>query len=151
MPAPLQNEIIQIIRTQSDGIVRVWNCWIERSVKYITFTNAGGIIAMLTFMNSRNIRAISWSGLALCFFVFGLVLVGFIIGGMFKYTKDNHTKTRSYTKDFYTGTITWGYFIDKINKLTETNKSALWLGWFSGCCFFIGLIIGILSYVSYDC
>ena len=151
MPEPLQIGSSQNIGMRFKDIIGVWNYWIEHCIKYISFTNAGGIIAILTFMNSRNIKAVSWSGLALLLFVIGLILVGFIIASMFKHMRNSHGKMKIYAEKFYTGNIKWGEFIKEADKLTETNETAIWLGWISAWCFFIGLIIGIFSYISYDC
>ena len=151
MPEALKNGINQDIQIRFKGIIGVWNYWLEHCIKYISFTNAGGIIATLTFMNSRNIRAVSWAGLALLFFVIGLIAVGIIIGNMFNYAKTNYDKMKLYSNDFYMGNIKWGELIKKADQLTETNKAAIFSGWFAACCFFVGLIIGILSYVSHGC
>jgi amino acid transporter len=151
MPDSLQVGSNQDIGRRFNGIIGIWNYWIEHCVKYISFTNAGGIIAVLTFMNSKNIRAVSWSGLALSLFVIGLILVGILIARMFGFMKKNHDNIKTYTREFYKGEITWGEFITKADKLTETKMAAVWLGWASACCFFVGLIIGIISYVTFDC
>lgn len=150
MPELLQREVTNHIGMRFNGIVTVWNYWIEHCVKYISFTNAGGIIAILTFMNSRNITFVSWAGLALSFFGIGLILVGITIAHMFHRMKNNHDEMITYADEFYVGNIKWGEFKEKTGKATKFSKPALYFGWFSASSFFLGLIIGIISYITYD-
>jgi hypothetical protein len=150
MCEPLQIEIRKDIGMRFNGIVTIWNYWIEHCVKYISFTNAGGIIAILTFMNSRSITSLSWCGLALLLFVIGLILVGITIAYMFHRMKNNYDEMITYAEKFYGGNIKWGEFKEKADKASKFNKPALFFGWFSASCFFAGLIIGIISFITYN-
>jgi len=151
IPEPLRVDMSKYIGQRFTEIIQVWNYWLEHCVKYISFTNAGGIIAMLTFMNSRNIRAFSWPGLALLLFAIGLILVGITVAYMFHRMKKAHDQTEKDASEFYSGKITWGQFIEKVDKFKKFNIIALWLGWGAGVCFFVGLVIGIISFITYDC
>ena len=149
-PKPFRRAVREHVGMRLDEIVRVWNYWTEHCVKYISFTNAGGIIAVLTFMNSRNITFVSLAGLALSLFGTGLILVGITIAYMFHRIKNNYDDMKMCADKFFTGNINWGEFIEKTDKATKFNKPALILGWLSAISFFAGLIIGIISFITYD-
>jgi hypothetical protein len=149
IPESLKFGISQNIQIRFNGLISVWNYWLEHSIKYISFTNAGGIVATLTFINSRHVPAVSWAGLALLFFVIGLLTVGIIIGNMFNYAKINCYNIQIYFNEFYKNSITWGEFLTKADELTKANRAAIISGWIAAFCFFIGLIVGIITYLSY--
>jgi len=151
MPDQLKPGIVESINKLSRDIAQVWDYWLEHCVKYVSFTNAGGIIAMLTFMNSRNIRAISWSGLALLLFIIGLILVGIIILYMFLRFKVFYENTVKDINEFYSGNIQLGQLNKKVEQRKKFHKLALWLGFGTAGCFFFGLVIGIISFITYDC
>jgi len=150
MPEPLRIEVGKGIRMSLNGIIRVWNYWIEHCVKYISFTNAGGIITILTFMNSRNIPSVSWPGLALLLFVIGLTSVGITSAYMFGRMRKNHDEMEAYADEFFAGNIKWGKVKERAEKARKFNKPALILGGLSASSFFLGLIIGIISFITYD-
>lgn len=142
------NSQIGLLFTQ---ITKVWDYWLEHCVKFVSFTNAGGIIAMLTFMNSRNIGFLSRAGLALSLFAVGLILVGIFILYMFLRFKLIYEKTEQDIDGFYSSKIQWGQFAKNVKERKKFHKLALWLGLGSATCFFIGLVIGIISFITYDC
>ncbi len=101
-------------------------------------------------MNSRKITSVSWPGLALLFFVSGLILVGATIAYMYHRMKDNFDEMIAYRDEFFAGNIKWGKVREIVEKARQFNKPALILGWLSALSFFTGLIIGIISFITYD-
>jgi len=149
MPDSILRGVTEDIGMRFNGIVTVLNYWTEHCVKYISFANAGGIIAILTFMNLKNIKSLLLPGLALVLFVIGLVLVGFLIAHMFYRMKTNRDKMITYADKFYEGNIKWGEFKEIADKAKKFSRPALILGWSSASCFYLGIIIGIISFIKY--
>ena len=122
IPEQLKPGIVENINKLSRDVIQVWNYWLEHCVKFVSFTNAGGIIAMLTFMNSRNIRFLSRAGLALSLFAVGLILTGIFILYMFLRFKLIYEKTEQDVDDFYSSKIKWGQFAKKVKERKKFHK-----------------------------
>ena len=107
------NSQIELLFSQ---ITKVWDYWLEHCIKFVSFTNAGAIIAMLTFMNSRNIGFLSRAGLALSLFAIGLILVGIFLLYMFLCFKMIYEKTEQDVNDFHSTKINWGQLSKKVKQ-----------------------------------
>jgi len=159
----IQDQIAYIktyIEIRTNQIIQTWNYWLEHCVKYILFVNAGGIITILSFMRALNyVRAISLPGLALGFYIVGLFLVGVIFLYMFfrfkkdydEFTVDTESLKTDLIKNPKVAEERWQQFLAKDEPRKKFRKTALYLGLSSASCFFIGTIIGIISFFIYHC
>jgi len=126
---------------------RWMNYWSDRCYNYLLFVNAGGIIAILTFMSTfDDISTISIASalLSLVCFIIGLVLVGLLSKYLFYFFKDRWQAL----KDDMNQDIEFEEIIKRDNpRLGESRygeKLALAASWFA----FGGIILGLISFFT---
>jgi hypothetical protein len=123
------------------------NYWGDHCFKYLLFVNAGGIIAVLTFMGTfDDIRPISFAlaGLSLVCFIAGLVLVGFLSKHLFYFFK---VRWQALKDDINQG-LEYEEIIKRDDPRLEESrygeKMALTASWLA----FGGIVLGLTSFFT---
>jgi hypothetical protein len=149
VPEPIKSQTEEYIKRRFNEIVSIWNYWLEHCVKFISFMNAGGVIAILTFMGiTKKIEIISLPGLALGLFVLGIFLDGILFSTMFNRMKNQYQNMNLEVADLFADKLDREDFLAKDQKRLELSKSAFFLGWGAAICFYIGVIIGLFSFFT---
>jgi len=122
------------------------NYWGDHSFKYLLFVNAGGVIAILTFISTFKVKAISVAGLSLGSFVIGLVLVGLLCKYLYYFFKVKCTELDNDRKRFDTRQLTFEEFLirdaPRLDESRYGEKLALAASWFA----FGGILLGLISF-----
>jgi hypothetical protein len=114
--------------------------------------NAGGIIAVLTFMGILNIvRAVSWAGLSLLSFVIGVILVGLLFSHMYEFFKKNCKGLEEDREDFLSHKISWEDLLAKDAPRLQESKCAERLARISSICILGGIVFGFIGFFTYAC
>ena len=126
--------------------------WAAEGIKYLLLVNAGATIAMLAFHGSvEAIRYMLWPKVMLGFFVFGVILVGFLhiyreagVASLFQEWQNATTQYYDDTKDF-TNLVNEDTARSSAPKLGLTLHL---LGYLSFACFVIGILIGMCNFYT---
>jgi len=143
----LRRDRIKYINIRWEQLYHLDKEWSERALKLLFVTNAGGAIAVLSYMASVEGRAPKSAIITLCCFFFGLICVGINtaravhgMSGLFEgWQKD--------VDRFFKDEITW----EELQSRDESRISGKWLdyliGYFSWGAFIIGSIIGFVGFL----
>jgi hypothetical protein len=125
--------------------------WIDRVLRYLFLTNAGGAIAVLSFMGaSENVRAVSGPKWALGFFVVGLILLGILSAYQLYHSANLNAQWRRSLQQYLAGRITWDLLIegDQERSYVVTSYFGYLFGYGSFICFCGGSVIGLVLIVT---
>lgn len=117
--------------------------WGDRAAKYLLMTNAGGAIAMLSFLGTYD-KALSILAVkvALTFFLAGIVVAGVWIAFMVHHLEAAMTGIDNDTGSLYRHEIDYATVIARDNERTGEKKRRLILPYLSFSCFIAGCSIG---------
>ncbi len=119
--------------------------WSDKAVSYLMLTNAGGAVAVLSFMASDKVREMPGPKIALCCFSAGVIFTGILVA------KQLHRVERVF-KDYRKDSTR--YLIDQIEWLALTTdddnraKPSFWdyaWGYLAFALFFGGCVAGAIS------
>ncbi len=140
-PIPLRAEKISYIKERLRELSRLCEEAELRVLRYLMFTNAGGATAVMGFMGaSGKVRSLIGVKVALICFVFGLIIVGFLVALGFFHLKTILDDWDVGVVRYYNDKISW----DELNKRvegTEKNPLIVLLAFCSFGCFVLGVII----------
>jgi hypothetical protein len=149
MPVPPENA--RYIDVRSSHLSQLLMLWIERVLKYLFLTNAGGAIAVLSFMGaSQEVRAMASPKWALGCFLVGVFLVGVLSAYQLQHSANLNTEWRNDVQDYLAGQITWEKLIqsDKTRSYVVTSCLGYLLSYGSFLCFVVGSAIGFFLLVK---
>jgi uncharacterized membrane protein YuzA (DUF378 family) len=118
--------------------------------------NAGGVIAILTFMSifKDKIKATSLAGLAsvltLVCFVVGLVLVGLFSKYQYYFFKEKCKALEEDSKKFSAGRLTFAEFIIKDAPRLEESRYGEKYALAAARCALGGIVFGLISFFAYN-
>jgi hypothetical protein len=116
----------------------------EGGIKYLFTTNAGGAVAVLTYLGAtagsdESSSAIKW---ALGVFFLGIVLVGCLKLYLVHYAEDLFSHYQQETDKYFDGQIDWNELSDSDKEKVGNNKIGFNLGYGSFSCFIVGCLLG---------
>jgi hypothetical protein len=83
-PAPIQQWRCRFINERWRQLNALRDGWIEKALNFLILTNAGGAVAVLSFMGaSDDVRGMWWPRIALCCFSLGVIFAGIFIAKQF--------------------------------------------------------------------
>ena len=132
------------------------NYWGEHSFNYLLFVNAGGVIAILTFMSifKDKIKATSLAGLVsvltLVCFVVGLVLVGLFSKYQYYFFKEKCKAIDEDSKSFGAGRLTFEEFLNKDAPRLKESRYGEKYALAAARCAFGGIVFGLFSFFAYN-
>ena len=143
-------ECSKYISDRSSQIVQAIDYWADLGVKYLLYLNAGGAIVILAFVGaSSSVRSMVGSKLALLSFVFGLITVWIIFVVGF-YRMVHFQKSLKEDSDQYmSNEIDWEDLLENDSKRLRPSKWACLLGWGAFMFFDLGVILGLISLLTY--
>ena len=151
MDKPTSSDEARYIDTRESYLSRLLMLWIDRVLRYLFLTNAGGAIAVLGFMGaSENIRGMLGPKCALSFFVIGLVLLGILSAYQLHHSAELYTQWRRSLQQHLTGRMTWQELVegDEERSYVMTGYFGYLLGYGSFLCFCTGSAIGLVLFFS---
>lgn len=116
-------------------------------IKYLFYINAGGCVAMITFIGTADsVRQQNWPWVVLGLFFTGLVFVGFLniarfltIDSLFKgWQKDVDT--------FYQGNLDFTDMCNSDDSRVKKTEWILYLAYVAFACFIAGGVVGFYNY-----
>ncbi len=120
---------------------------IADGIKYLFYVNAGGCVAVLTFLGtSDSIRQHTWPWWVLGIFFLGLVLVGFL--NLFRYItiESLQTNWQQNVDEFYKGELDFDVMTAKDNEEVEKSYWIVWFAYLAFACFIGGGVVGLCNF-----
>ena len=141
---------IEIINSWLSERVQYFNYWNDHCVRYLLFVNAGGVIAVLTFMGILGIDKIRFEAvLALGFFTVGLILVGLLLDHMRSFFKKLWQELFADRDKLFTGQIADPQeVLDKDMPRVKESKYAVIVARISSVCILGGIVFGFISFFT---
>ena len=142
MPTPEQ---IHFIDARFNQLVAVSKDAIERALKYLFLSNAGGAAATLSFLGAVPAMRTQWAlkG-ALAFFVVGLILVGVHTAIWVHFTDWLFMSLRSDVTKLFQNQIAWETMMAEDAKRAAKTTWLYASGYLAFGCFIAGAAIGLL-------
>ena len=149
MTRPVPPDETRYIDIRGSFLSQLLMLWIDRVLRYLFLTNAGGAIAVLSFMGaSENVRAMLGPKWALGFFVMGLILLGILSAYQLHHSAELNNEWRRSLQQYLAGRITWDVLIegDQERSYLVTGCFGYLLGYGSFLCFSVGSGIGLFLF-----
>ena len=148
-PEEIRESRIEYIRERWKQLSDTQGTRTEAFVKHLTLSNAGGALAVLSFLGAAYDRAMEVSApLMLAFFVAGLLLVGVLhlaqlgkVAGLFEGWRND-------VGLFYSDRLTWGELLGRDRQRLSPPSHVLVLGGASFICFVVGGALGLWGVLS---
>ena len=122
----------------------------DRAIKHLTLINAGGAVAMLSFLGtSTAARTLLLPRVALGCFVTGIVLVGILDLLILHHVERIFLNWRQTTPKYYEDKIDWEDMTAADDKLSYTVWREYLVGYIAFFCFIAGAIIGVFSLITF--
>jgi hypothetical protein len=116
--------------------------WTEKAVQFLTFTNAGGAVAVLSFMGASNdVRKMIWPRIALCCFAAGVICTGIFIAKQFHRMEKIFARYRRDSERYLSDQIEW----DTLSMVDEDRSDASCWDYFWGYAPFILFVLGCVA------
>jgi hypothetical protein len=127
--------------------------WADKATNYLTITNAGGAVAVLSFLgNSAELgRHFGFIHGALILFTVGVLSAGVLIAKQF-YKRDKAlSEWTTYIEANQVNAETWKGAITILKTNTKPSSWDKWLGWFPFIFFVLGCICGGVALILHSC
>jgi len=145
----LRTERLNYIRTRWDQLNLLSKDALERIIKYLVLVNAGGAVAMLSFLGtSAQARGLLLPKLALACFGLGIVLVGVLNLLILLHIERIFVNWRQTTPQFYEDKVEWEDLTANDDKLAYTVWPEYLAGYAAFFCFIAGAAIGVCALFS---
>jgi hypothetical protein len=116
---------------------------LEAGINYLFLINAGGAVAVLSFLGAAEKAEVRTSPLvALAFFAVGVMLVGAIKAFRVHYFGKRSTAWFTESARFFAGEIDWQDLNERYGKAAVEPRWPYVVGYASFACFVIGALIG---------
>lgn len=148
-----QSNLMDSINSRLNERILYFNYWTDHCVKYLLFVNAGGVIAVLGFMNRLKLSsAIFFAVLALVFFTIGLILVGVLLNHMRAFFYNLWLNLKADREKIFSREIADPQeVLDNDNQRATESKFAEKVARISSVCFLCGIIFGFISFFIFLC
>lgn len=122
--------------------------WGERAVRYLFLVNAGGAIAVLTFMGAnKEIADLTWTRWMLFLFVLGVIAVGVLQAYQLHFIQWLYITWRRGVSAFKNDQITWGHLTDGDTERSSGPAAVYLLGYLSFAMFLVSTAIGAWNFL----
>lgn len=120
--------------------------WIDKAISFLVLTNAGGAVAVLSFMGtSDKVRAMRGPQFTLICFAVGVIVAGIFIAQQFHRLDSMFKGYHSDSEEYLSNKIVW----DKLKTQDDRRSKASWidyaLAYVSFVLFIGGCFLGALS------
>ena len=146
-PEAVKTQRSEYIKARWEQLADLQKMWIERIYRYLFLINAGGAVAILTFMGSRSEIAESWwARTMLLLFVLGLILVGVMQAYNLHFINWLFARWRTEVTDFYDDKLHWEVMTKDDFERAKEPLTVYILGYISFGCFIAATGIGALIF-----
>jgi hypothetical protein len=151
MNKELQEVVMAYTKNRFSQIIQEIAHWGENSIKYLMIGNAGSAVATLTFMgSSETVRAMLGPKLALGCFIIGVVFVGLLLSRLLYGAREWYGDLNQDAHNFYMqDKLDWETLYNNDQKRSGPIKWADFFAWIAAISFFVGLVIGFISLLTY--
>ncbi len=111
MPHELRVEAIELVNRRWGQLHKLEEDWGERVFKYLLATNAGGAVALLSFLGTGKAPNIVWAKISLALFIFGLICVGIALARIYHRMERLYDRYRADASMFFKGEIARGTLV----------------------------------------
>ena len=129
-----------------NGLVKEWT---EKAVSFLTLTNAGGAVAVLSFMGAFDKARTMWGPrIALCCFALGVICTSIVIARQFHRIEGLFAHCKKDSERYLTDQMEW----DTLSSRDEDRSDAKFMDYLLGYAPFIlfvgGCVAGAISLFS---
>jgi hypothetical protein len=122
--------------SQLNSLVKEWT---DKAINFLTLTNAGGAVAVLSFMGaSADVRSMLWPRLALCCFALGVISTGILIAKQFHKMDNLYSHYRTDSERYLSDQIEW----DTLATRDEDRTDPRFIDYFWGYAPFVLFVLG---------
>jgi hypothetical protein len=148
-PPALINEYINRINSRWKQLNDLLLGIITDGIKYLFYVNAGGCVAVITFIGtSDNVRKLDWPWWVLSLFFIGLIFVGVLNLSRYHVIESLLSNWQKDVVEFYSGHLDFDDMSANDDKRVEKSQWVLWLAYISFACFIGGGAVGFFNYNS---
>ena len=141
---PARTDRLDYINERWKQLLRLVEDTELRALKYLTLTNSGGAIAVLSFMGaSESVRNLTGPKIALGFFIVGIILTGVLMAKGVHMMDRLLRNWRNDVKKYFSDEIGWKELIEADERRTKPDYTAYVLGYSAFACFILGSMIGL--------
>jgi hypothetical protein len=122
---------------------------ISKLLQFLFLTNAGGAVAVLSFIGTASLDILNWKVLlSLTSFSTGVVLVGILHFLRHLYFSKLFTSWRINTGKFMQNQLSWGELADSDRSISSRDNHLYIVGFICGGCLVVGFISGLMSLLT---
>jgi len=144
-PDPVRQYRFNLISARWAQLNALTKDWSDKAVNYLMLTNAGGAVAVLSFMASDKVREMAGPRIALSCFAAGVIVTGILVAkqlhrfeGIFKGYMTDSTR-------YLTDQIEWDTLTTRDEDRTQPSFMDYGLGYAAFILFIAGCVAGALS------
>jgi hypothetical protein len=146
-PQHIRDEYITRISSRWRQLNELLLSVITDGIKYLFYVNAGGCVAVLTFLGtSDSVRQHTWPWWVLGLFFSGLVLVGFLNLFRYKTIESLQINWQENVGEFYKGDLDFDVITAKDNEKVESSYWIVWFAYLAFACFIGGGLVGLFNF-----
>lgn len=146
-PQHIRDEYITRINSRWGQLNELLLVVIADGIKYLFYVNAGGCVAVLTFLGtSDSIRQHTWPWWVLGLFFSGLIFVGFLNIFRYKTIESLQTNWQENVDEFYKGDLDFDVMTAQDNEEVERSNWIVWFAYLAFVCFIGGGIVGLFNF-----
>jgi hypothetical protein len=146
-----KTECSKYIMERSSQILHAIDYWAHFIIKVLLFSNAVGIIVILSFLGaSASVGSMIGLKIALLFFLAGFIAVGILMGVLFYRMSLFQKNLKVDTDKYFSNEIEWEKFIKNDSARLKPSTLGGLLGWISFLFFLGGIVISLINLFIYS-
>lgn len=143
MQEPKKNSSLGFLDKRWERLNAWFNAEWENAAKYLFLTNAGGAVAVLSFLGaSKDLRGNCCLALALLAFAVGVILLGAFRAHLVHKSADTYVGWAKDADLFVTNQLTWEKLIENHERRAAIGAWGYIFGYASFTCFILGVVCG---------
>jgi hypothetical protein len=120
--------------------------WGDKAVSYLMLTNAGGAVAVLSFMGaSDKVREMVGPRLALCCFAAGVIFTGILVAKQLHRFEGLYKGYKKDSEQYLAGQMDWDTVVSEDEKRVQASFWDYGLGYVAFGLFILGCVAGVIS------
>ncbi len=139
----IRKEYCDYIETRWGQLYELQKEWGDKAIKMLFVINAGGAIAILSYMASSNSTITAAVIFTLCCFFIGIILVGTLVARTVHCMKNLYEGWTTDVNKFYKDEIEWKKLIELDENRIPNELPDFIIGYASFATFIIGSIVGV--------
>ncbi len=145
-PPVVQQQQFNFISSRWGQLSTLVKEWTEKAVKFLTLTNAGGAVAVLSFMGaSDEVRSMFWPRIALFCFALGVICTGIFIANQFHRIETIFLRYKRDSERYLSDKIEWGTLITIDEDRSDASCWDYVWGYVPFILFVLGCFAGAIS------